>query len=244
MTRSDAQTSNAERPRALFLDFYGTLTSWARETVEDICQRVMDDVGLQADKAQVAVDWGRHFFRLIEESNHDRFRTLYECERDSFVSLLEAMGRPLVGDPIGLADGYVRPLRDYLCKPPLQDDVIEVLGQLDVPVCLVTNADREHIEFATRHYGLEFDEIVTSEEARCYKPESGIFRLALERTGWDPATVVHAGDSRHSDVDGANRAGIRSVLIDRVGRISDVGEAEPQYIFPDLRGLLTLFDGR
>ena len=94
---------------------------------------------------------------------------------------------------------------------------------------------------ALRHYGLDFDEVVTSEDARCYKPAVGIFELALQRTGWPRDRIVHAGDSRHSDVDGANRVGITSVLIDRVGRISDVGQAEPDYTFPDLRGLLTLF---
>lgn len=230
------------KPRALFLDFYGTITSWARETVEDICRCVLADAGLSADPGQVAAEWGRHFFRLIEASNHDHFRTLYECERDSLIDLLAAMGKPLDKQAIDVAERYIQPLHDYLRKPPIHDDVQEVLGSLNVPICLVTNADRGDVLAAIGAYGLVFDEIVTSEEARCYKPESGIFELALERTGWRAEDVVHAGDSRHSDVDGANRIGITSVLIDRVGRISDVGEAEPHHTFPDLRGLLTLFN--
>lgn len=239
------------KPRALFLDFYGTLTSLARETVEDICRRVMADVGvnidvgvdIDGDAGALAEEWGRHFFRLIEESNHDRFRTLYECERDSLIDLLDAIGHPLNGDRIAQADAYVKPMRDYLRRPPIHDDVFDVLRQLDVPICLVTNADRNDVTAAIRHYGLDFDEVVTSEEARCYKPESGIFELALERTGWNRGEIAHAGDSRHSDIDGANRLGIASVLIDRAGRIGDVGEAAADYTFPDLHGLLTLFDG-
>jgi len=245
MTRQDESTRPAPghpAPTALFLDFYGTLTCMARETVEAICQRVMRDAGIEGDAGEVAVEWGRWFFRLIDASNHDHFRTLWECERDSFIDLMNALGRPLDGHPVRTANEYVQPLHDYLRRPPIHDDVVDVLARLDVPICLVTNADRDDVMGAIRHYGLNFDEVVTSEEARCYKPEGGIFELALERTGWARDRVVHAGDSRHSDVDGANRAGIASVLIDRVGRISDVGEAEPDYTFPDLRGLLTLFD--
>ncbi len=237
--RSSIQPSRA--PRALFLDFYGTITAWARETVEDISQRVIHEVGLPDNPPEVAAEWGRHFFRLIEASNHEHFRTLYECERDSLIDLLAAMGKPLDGDAIALAERYIQPLHDYLRKPPIHDDVLPVLAELNVPICLVTNADRDDVLAAIAHYGLTFDAIVTSEEARCYKPEARIFELALERTGWRRDEIVHAGDSRHSDVDGANRAGISSVLIDRAGRISDVGQADPDHTFPDLRGLLTLF---
>ncbi len=245
MTRSDPPSrapTEHRRPTALFLDFYGTLTALARETVEGICRRVMRDVGVDGDPGGLAVAWGRRFFEMIERSNHDRFRTLYECERDSFIELMDELGHRLDGDPLRTADACIRPMRDYLRRPPIHDDVVAVLAKLDAPICLVTNADRDDVLAAVRHYGLDFDEVVTSEDARCYKPASRIFELALDRTGWPRERVVHAGDSRHSDVDGANRVGITSVLIDRVGRISDVGQAEPDYTFPDLHGLLTLFD--
>jgi 2-haloacid dehalogenase/putative hydrolase of the HAD superfamily len=238
---SDQPTPHTTRPTGLFLDFYGTLTSLARETVEAICVRVMADVGIEGDPARLAVDWGVCFFRLIEQSNHEQFRTLYECERDSFIDLMAELGHPLNGDPVRAADAYVSAMRDYLRRPAIHDDVHEVLEQLNVPICLVTNADRDDVLAAIDHYGLDFDEVVTSEEARCYKPEPGIFELALQRTGWRRNEIVHAGDSRHSDVDGASRAGIASVLIDRPGRISDVGQAVPDHTFHDLRGLLTLF---
>ncbi len=244
MTRTDSSArlpSGPRRPTALFLDFYGTLTDFARETVEGICEQVIRDIGIPGDAGALATEWGRHFFRLIEQANHDRFRTLYECERDSLIDLMDHLGHKLDGQPVRAAAGYVKPLHDYLKHPPIHDDVFEVLARLDVPICLVTNADREDVMTAIRHHGLDFDEVVTSEEARCYKPEPGIFELALQRTGWSREQVVHAGDSRHSDVDGANRVGITSVLVDRAGRISDVGQARPDYTFPDLRGLLTLF---
>jgi len=236
-----ADRTQSRRPTALFLDFYGTLTAYARVTIETICQRVIDEFRLAGDPSAVAERWGRHFFRLIEQSNHERFRTLYECERDSFVHLIAEINRHIGTHRQVDADDFVRPLRDYLRRPPIYEDAFDILRQLDVPICLVTNADHDDVMAAVRHHGLDFDEVITSEDARCYKPEKGIFELALQRTGWFRDRVAYAGDSRHSDVDGAKRVGLISILIDRAGRVSDIGNAEPDYTFTDLRGLLTLF---
>ncbi len=229
------------RPEALFLDFYGTLTAFSRAAVETICERVIADHALGQTPADMALRWGRFFFRQIELANHDHFKTLYECERDSFLEMMNELECRLSIAGRRGADLYVQSLHEYMRHPPLCEDTYEVLRELDVPICLVTNADRDDVMEAIRHYGLSFDEVVTSQDARCYKPAAGIFEMALERTGWSREGVVHAGDSRHSDIEGARRVGLTTVLIDRTCRISDVGQAEPDYTYPDLRGLLSLF---
>ncbi|WP_462418143.1 HAD-IIA family hydrolase [Kytococcus sp. Marseille-QA3725] len=45
------------------------------------------------------------------------------------------------------------------------------------------------------------------------KPEAGIYEMALERLGCEPAEVVAIGDRLETDVQGANRAGLHSVLV-------------------------------
>jgi 4-nitrophenyl phosphatase len=44
------------------------------------------------------------------------------------------------------------------------------------------------------------------------KPEAPLFRIALERLGLDAAEVAMVGDSVPSDVQGARRVGMRTVL--------------------------------
>ncbi|MCL2884058.1 MAG: HAD family hydrolase, partial [Oscillospiraceae bacterium] len=60
--------------------------------------------------------------------------------------------------------------------------------------------------------------VVTSEEARAYKPQREIFDFALHKFGLSSDEILYIGDSVRSDVLGAGAAGIQAVWINRKGR--------------------------
>jgi putative hydrolase of the HAD superfamily len=60
-----------------------------------------------------------------------------------------------------------------------------------------------------------FDVLVASAVTGAQKPDVGIFREALRRTGADPARSVHVGDNYVADILGARASGISGVLVDR-----------------------------
>ncbi len=121
---------------------------------------------------------------------------------------------------------------------PVYADAVAFLVDLHVPVCCVSNADTKPILFAIERLGLKFDHIVTSEQARCYKPEPAIFRRALDLLRLEPQDVVHIGDSLHSDVAGAKSTGVRSVWLCREDRIHDIGKnVKPVWQCATLTGL-------
>ena len=68
-----------------------------------------------------------------------------------------------------------------------------------------------------RGLGIEqfFDTITISSLSQAAKPAPKIFSLALEKHAVDPEDAVHVGDSLKEDVEGATKAGLTSVLIDR-----------------------------
>ena len=68
-----------------------------------------------------------------------------------------------------------------------------------------------------RGLGIEqfFDTITISSLSQAAKPAPKIFHLALEKHAVDPEDAVHVGDSLKEDVEGATKAGLTSVLIDR-----------------------------
>jgi 2-haloalkanoic acid dehalogenase type II len=221
----------------IFLDFYGTLVGGDREAVEGICADIVSSHGLGCCPSDLAVEWGVNFFAQIEQANDHGFCSLIECEQRSLRHTLNSRGIWIEPAP------YVHRLREYLRKPPLFPDVPAALESCHLPICLVTNVDRADLLAALDQVGLEFDYVVTSEDARSYKPHPGIFQHALRLTGWPADRVVHVGDSLHSDVRGAQGCGLRTVWLDRPGRISDVGTCESHYRIEVLNQLACVIGG-
>ncbi len=62
-----------------------------------------------------------------------------------------------------------------------------------------------------------FDTVTISSLAQAAKPAPKIFHLALEKHAVDPEEALHIGDSLRDDVEGAKKAGIHSILLDRDG---------------------------
>lgn len=59
--------------------------------------------------------------------------------------------------------------------------------------------------------------VVASATVGADKPAAALFEAALTVAGCDAAEALHVGDSPANDVAGAERAGIRAVLLDRAG---------------------------
>lgn len=219
------------RFEALCIDFYGTITAGDRAVVERTCAKVVESFNLPMTPEELAIKWGECFFSHVDESNHDRFRTLYECECQS---LRETIG-PLVGpfDPAPL----VAELEAYWHDPPVHEDALDLLAGLNMPICCVSNADTAHLQAAIEKHKLRFDFVVSSEEARCYKPDPAIFQRALQAMKVDASRVLHVGDSLHSDVGGARAAGLATAWLCRDERIHDIGTGSSEFDIVSLNAI-------
>ncbi|MHC4696362.1 MAG: HAD family hydrolase [Planctomycetota bacterium] len=219
----------------LLIDFYGTISDGDRDAVEAACRRIVETSGLDIAPADFAITWGERFFDIIERSNHESFRTLYECELASLRDTLTYLGIDGAPSPALVAD-----LEAYWADPPVHADALEFLKCVDLPICCVSNADTKPLMTAIEKHGLKFDAVITSEAARCYKPDPAIFRRALDAIGIGPDRVIHIGDSLHSDVSGASKLGITTAWIRRENRIHDIGTSRPNHIVTTLNELLPL----
>lgn len=120
---------------------------------------------------------------------------------------------------------------------PFPDTVaaLERLGETR-KLAIVSNTDEELIARTLRHLGApRFAWIVTAERARAYKPSHGVFRLALETFGVDPARVLHVAQSLYHDVAPARELGMASVWVDRRGGRRGGGATLPSDAVPDLK---------
>ena len=62
-----------------------------------------------------------------------------------------------------------------------------------------------------------FDTIILSEDAGANKPSMQYFDYALRQSGADIATTIMIGDNLQTDIMGANRAGLDTILFNRWG---------------------------
>ncbi len=94
--------------------------------------------------------------------------------------------------------------------------VLKELKQQGLELGIVSNFDSRLFN-VLRGLGIVdlFDTVTISSLAHAAKPAPQIFRVALEKHAADPDEAVHIGDSLRDDVDGANRAQLTGILLDR-----------------------------
>ena len=82
---------------------------------------------------------------------------------------------------------------------------------------ILSDADTDFLEGSLTRSGLRVDAVVCSEEMANYKPHVAMFRTICARLGAAPNEVVYVGDSPVTDIEGARRAGMHSVWLNRRG---------------------------
>jgi putative hydrolase of the HAD superfamily len=102
---------------------------------------------------------------------------------------------------------------------------------------IVSNFD-SRLFTVLRGLGIErlFDTVTIASLAKAAKPAPKIFEIALEKHAIDPDEAIHVGDSVRDDVEGATKAGMTGVLLDRTGR----SQASGRHAIRTLEELLPL----
>jgi putative hydrolase of the HAD superfamily len=102
---------------------------------------------------------------------------------------------------------------------PETREVLERLQEEKYYIGVISNFD-SRIEAVCASLGIRkfLDAIVISSRHGVAKPSPEIFQRALEEARLSPSESIYVGDSPHHDVEGARRAGMTPLLIDRTGR--------------------------
>jgi putative hydrolase of the HAD superfamily len=94
--------------------------------------------------------------------------------------------------------------------------VVETLSRR-LPTALLSNADDDFLHDALERNKLEFEVIVTSEQAGAIKPQPEIFAHLARAMGVPARRILYAGDNAIPDVLGPVRAGMKAAWINRAG---------------------------
>jgi 2-haloacid dehalogenase len=82
---------------------------------------------------------------------------------------------------------------------------------------------------------VDFNYVITAEQARAYKPSLKIFELALSRFGVPPHRILHVGQSVYHDVVPAQSLGLATVLVNRPSVRSGLGAVKAAGGHPDMQ---------
>ena len=106
----------------------------------------------------------------------------------------------------------------------VESKILETLKKRGVVLGVISNWDSRLIStlenIGLAHY---FDFILPSAMIGSAKPDKKIFEEALKRSGVAPHEACHIGDEIRTDVEGAQRVGIHSILLDRDNRFDSAG---------------------
>lgn len=103
-------------------------------------------------------------------------------------------------------------------------------------IVIVTNSDDDLIAENVRRIGVPFDHVITSEQARAYKPSPAMFQHVLDALDCDPSDILHVAQGFRYDIIPTHDLGWRQVWINRRQLPGD-GIHRPYRELPDLSGL-------
>ncbi len=223
-----------DRFDALTFDCYGTLIDWERGILDALHVALGEPAPLE-DEALLEA-FARHEAAL----EAGPYLTYREVLRQTLRGISEDAGRAVTGDAV---DGFGGSVADW----PAFADAPAALADLAARFRLgvITNCDDDLFAASERRLGLRFDEVVTAQQARRYKPNPRGFELMFERLGLPVGRILHVAQSLYHDHVPAKRLGLSTVWVNRrAGRpgsgATPTATASPDLEVPDLRSLADL----
>ena len=99
---------------------------------------------------------------------------------------------------------------------------------------IISNTENRFIEKNIENIGVPFDDYITAEQARAYKPSPVIFNYALKKLGCDKSDILHIAQGFNYDIMPAHDLGWKAVWINRFQIPGDQAAYGPYEEFSDL----------
>ena len=227
--------------KAVFFDLYHTLLGYDPPR-EELQARALKEFGFEVDaealrRPLVVAD--EYIYReharvsLGQRSKEEQMAVWAQYER----ILLKESGIE-VDDQLIM--GLLGKMREFGLKQVLFDDVLPTLNELKkqgLILGLISNVDQD-ITSLLDNLGLTalLQVVVTSQDAGFNKPSPEIFQEAVKKAGVQANEALYVGDQYQIDVVGANKAGMKGILIDRIDYFTEVNDC------PRLQNLMQILE--
>jgi 2-haloacid dehalogenase len=221
-------------------DCYGTLIDWESGILPTL-RTVLANHGQSLPDAGILELYGE--FEAQAESG------LYRSYRDVLQSVVRGFANRFNFEA---SSAEIRSLHESVrAWPPFPDTVLALRElQKRYRLVVISNIDDDLFAETRKHLGVEFDGVITAEQARSYKPSVNNFQTAFRTFAIAPDRLLHAAQSVYHDVVPARSLGISTVWVNRKSARPGIGAVRASAVpdsekradleVPDLAGLASV----
>ena len=213
---------------AVTFDCYGTLIDW--ETgIRQSFNTILKAKGAKIDVKDFQAKWNEIEFALIQ-GRYQPYKTILRKSLKKTMEHFKLRYNEADGDLFAESMSTWNPFPDVM--PTLRE-----LGKRSM-IAIISNTDNDIIHETVRKIGVSFDRIITTEDAKAYKPSPKIFQHAIKIIGATPAQILHTSFSFKYDLNPGKRLGFQTVWVKRKSEKDERGKRDFEVV--DLRGLLNI----
>ena len=216
----------------LTFDCYGTLIDWETGLWEAL-QPI-----LAQHRITLAMDEALVLYGALESEAE---RGPYHTYRTVLRMALEGLGSRLGFVPTEIElERFAASVADW---PAFPDSALALQAlHKKYKLAIISNIDDDLFAMSAQRLDVQFDWLITAQQARSYKPSLHNFQMALARIGVPPQKILHVAQSLYHDIAPARALGLSTVWVNRRHAqpgfgATPPGQAQPDVEVPDLRTL-------
>jgi 2-haloacid dehalogenase len=205
-------------------DCYGTLINWEAGILPAL-HRILTAHAKEADDSTLLKLYG-DFEMKAEQGKSQPYREV-------LASVVSQLGTEFGFTP---TPDELRSLAASLPNWKPWPDTVASLQRLKARfrLAILSNVDDDLFAGTRPQLGVEFDDVITAQQAQAYKPSLKIFELALSRIKSPAHRVLHVGQSIYHDVIPAQALGLATVWVNRPSARPGVGAVKAAQATPEL----------
>lgn len=217
---------------AISFDCYGTLIDW-ESGILPVLKAVLANHGQSLPDAVV--------LELYAEFEAEAERGPYQSYRDVLQAVVRAFADRF---HFAATPAEIHSLHESVREWPPFPDTVPALRELQqrYKLAVISNIDDDLFAETRKHLEVEFEAVITAQQARSYKPSINNFQMALRALAISPDRLLHAAQSVYHDVVPARSLGISTVWVNRRSARPGIGAVRasagrPDMELPDLASL-------
>ena len=203
--------------KVITFDCYGTLIDWDKG-IKGFFKEILPDKNQQLID-NIIKRWETIQFQLIQ----GKYLPYEELQNRSFAQTFSQFN---ISNKYNLGKKLLEKIPFWNSFP----DVYPVLSPLEnrYKLVLISNGPLSILKANAQNMGIEFDEIISAEQIKAYKPSLEVFQYSLKKLNTKVTEILHIAAGYKYDVIPAETLGITTVWVNRKG-ILPPGDIIPDY---------------